>query len=273
MTTQTAKNPSLRRRGRIPVSHLIIQLVLILVLAIWVFPLTIMVRRSLIGLGFQNYVTVITDADFFMFLRNSVLVAALDIFFIVATVTPAAFAFSKMDFRGRGVLYIMTLLGMMMPAAGFIVPYFIMLKNLGLMNQFGLVGPHVVGSIPMSMMIIRNSFDEIEDEMIEAAVIDGCTRFSVFTQMMLPLGRNAIATSVIFAFLASWNDYLMPLVLLQKPEYMTITLLPDRYKGFGGGDNVGIIFAALTLISVPIFIVYITCQRFLQKGISAGTIK
>lgn len=267
--------PTLRKKPgkKITVGQVLLQLFLILVLIIWVFPLTIMVRRSLIGQGFANYIKVVTDSDFFMFLKNSVVVAALDIFFMVVCVSLAAFAFSKMDFKGRGVLYILTLLGMMMPAAGFIVPYFITLKNLGLMNQYGLVGPHVAGAIPMSMMIIRNSFDEIEDEMIEAAIIDGCNRVSVFTKMMLPLGRNAIATAVIFAFLGSWNDYLMPMVLLQKPEYMTLMLLPDRYRGFGGGDNVGVIFASLVLISVPIFIVYLTCQKFLQKGISAGTIK
>ncbi len=269
-TVQISLSP---KRKRVTPGQILLQIFLLIILAVWVAPLTIMVRRSFIGQGFDNYIKVVTDADFFMFLKNSVMVAALDIFLMVVCVSLAAFAFSKMEFRGRGLLYILTLLGMMMPAAGFIVPYFITLKSLGLMNQFGLVGPHVAASIPMSMMIIRNSFMDIEDEMIEASVIDGCSRIGVFTQMILPLGRNAIATAVIFAFLGSWNDYLMPLVLLQKPEYMTLTLLPDRYKGFGGGDNVGVIFAALVLISVPIFIVYLTCQKFLQRGISAGTIK
>lgn len=288
MTQTTVVPHSDLPAGRFAPGRILGYIFLALTIIIWTFPLYKMFERSLYGKGFQNYNRILFQADsfqvskgyaydipdFWIYLENSLTVTAIDMILILSLVSLAAFAFSKMDFPGKEALYVLTLIGMMMPAAGFIVPYFITLKKIGLINTiYSLIGPHVAGAVPMSMMIIRNNMDEINDEMVEASIIDGCSRMGVFLRMMLPLAKPAIGTAAIFAFMGSWNDYLLPLVMLNKSEGMTLTLLPQRFTAFGGGSNYGVIFASLVLISIPIFIIYMFCQRFLVSGMAAGTIK
>lgn len=268
--------------------RIVCQAFIVFMMVVWIFPIYKMIETSFWGKGFGNYQRVLFQADsfkinkgysyeiadFWIYLQNSVTVTAIDMSIGLVIVCIAAFAFSKMDFPFKNALYILTLVGMMMPAAGFIVPYFITMKNFGLINSiFCLNGPHIAASIPMSMMIIRNSMDAINDEMIEAAIIDGCSRRRVFTSMCIPLVKPAIGTAAIFAFMNSWNDYLLPLVMLNSAESMTLTLLPQRFTAFGGGSNTGVIFASLVLTSIPIFILYLFCQRYMQSGIATGTIK
>lgn len=268
--------------------RIICQVFIVSMTIVWIFPLYKMIEKSFFGQGWGNYERILFQADtfsvakgfaydmpdFWIYLKNSFVITALDLGIVLGIVSVAAYAFAKMDFRGKNALYILTLVGMMMPAAGFIVPYFITLKNIGMINNmFGLIGPHVAAAIPMSMMIIRNSMDEVSDEMIEASIIDGCSKPRVFVSMMLPLSKAAIGTSAIFAFMGSWNDYLLPLVLINDPAQSTVTLLPQKFTAFGGGSNYGVIFACLVLISVPIFILYLFCQRYMVSGVSMGTIK
>jgi ABC-type glycerol-3-phosphate transport system permease component len=269
-------------------SRILCQIIIVVLLVIWTYPLFKMFQRSLFGLGFGNYTRVLLQSDsfllskgysfeipdFWIYFKNSFLITICDVSIVLVIVSLAAFAFSKMDFPLKNVLYMMTLIGMMIPGVGFIVPLFIILKNFGLINNpLGLVGPHVAGSVPMSMLLIRNAMDGIHNEMIEAAIIDGCTRRKTFLKICLPLAAPAIGTSAIFIFNGSWNDYLLPLVLLNKPEAKTLTLLPSMFTAFGGNSNYGIIFASLVLISVPIFIIYLFCQRYLVKGLTMGAIK
>lgn len=277
-----------RKKNRYTLIDVLQQGFLVIVFIIWAYPVYKMIVESFKGGGLGNYHRILFEydsftvvkgfgmdiADFWIFLKNSVTVTAIDMTLILLVVTLAAYAFSKMDFPGRNVLYIMTILGMMMPAAGFIVPYFIVSKKIGLLNTvFCLIGPHVSAAIPMSMIIIRNNMDEVNDEMIEAAIIDGCGKGKVFVRMMLPLCKPGIATASIFAFMGSWSDYILPMVLLNKTENMTLTLLPQKFMGFGGGSNIHVIFACLVMISVPIFVLYCFAQKYMITGMTAGTIK
>lgn len=277
-----------REKKKWVVADVLQQGFLVIVFIIWLYPIYKMIAESFKGGGLGNYHRILFEydsftvakgfkidiADFWIYLKNSVTVTAIDMILILLVVTLAAYAFAKMDFPGKNVLYIMTILGMMMPAAGFIVPYFIVSKNIGLLNTiFCLIGPHVSAAIPMSMIIIRNNMDAVNDEMIEAAIIDGCGKGRVFTKMMLPLCKPAIATASVFAFMGSWNDYILPLVMLNKAENMTITLLPQKFTAYGGGSNMHVIFACLVMVSIPIFILYCFAQKYMISGMTAGTIK
>jgi ABC-type glycerol-3-phosphate transport system permease component len=268
--------------------RVIFQIIMVLLGLLWSYPLFKMFQRSFYGNGFGNYARVLLQSDsfvvskgynfeipdFWIYLQNSLMVTICDLILVLTVVSLGAFAFSKMDFPFKNKLYILTLAGMMIPGVSFIVPYFAILKNLGIINNpIGLVGPHVAGAVPMSMMLIRNGMDGINNEMIEAAIIDGCSRRRIFLSICVPLAKPAIGTSAIFVFNGSWNDYILPLVLLNSPEAMTLTLLPSRFTAFGGGTNYGVIFACLVLISIPIFILYLFCQRYMIKGLSLGSIK
>jgi ABC-type glycerol-3-phosphate transport system permease component len=268
--------------------RVIFQIIMALLCLLWSYPLFKMFERSFYGRGLGNYARVLFQADsflirkgysfeiadFWIYFQNSLMITACDMILVLLAVSLGAYAFSKMDFPLKNVLYTLTLIGMMIPGVSFIVPYFAILKNFGVINNpIGLVGPHVAGAVPMSMMLIRNGMDAINNEMVEAAIIDGCSRRRIFWMIGLPLAKPAIGTAAIFVFNGSWNDYLLPLVLLNSPESMTLTLLPSRFTAFGGGTNMGVIFACLTLISIPIFILYLFCQRYMIKGIALGSIK
>lgn len=264
------------------------QIFCVLMLVIWLYPLYKIIQISFLNNGWENYHKVLFEADtftvakgyardianFWVYLKNSVIVTFIDMTVVLVITMLAAYAFSKMEFKGKEVLYMLTLVGMMMPAAGFIVPYFITAKGIGLLNtKFCLVGPHVAVAIPMSMMLLRNSIDEINDEMIEAGIIDGCSKWKIFIKMIVPLSKPALATALIFAFIGSWNDYLLPLVMINRESEMTLTLLPQKYTAWTGVSQTGTIFASLVLVSIPIFLIYLFAQKYMEAGISAGTIK
>lgn len=278
----------IRTQKKWTMGDIIQQMILILVSVVWIYPIYSMVRESFKGAGFGNYHRILLEydsfttakgyvsniADFWVYLRNSAAVTAIDMVLILVVVSLASYAFAKMDFPGKNILYVLAILGMMMPAAGFIVPYFTISKKIGVLNTiFSLIGPHVAAAIPMSMIIMRNNMESVNDEMIEAAIIDGCGKWKVYTRMMLPLSKPAIATAAIFAFMGSWNDYLLPLIMINKAEFMTLTLLPQKFTAFGGGSNTGVIFASLVMISVPVFLIYCFAQKYMISGMTAGTIK
>lgn len=284
----TKKKSGHKEKKKWTAADIVQQIFLIAVFVVWLYPIYKMLTESFKGGGIGNYHRILFEfdsftkakgfqyniADFWVYLKNSAAITAMDMFFILLVVTLAAYAFAKMDFPGKNILYILTILGMMMPAAGFIVPYFIVSKKLGLLNTiFCLIGPHVSAAIPMSMLIIRNNMEAVNDEMIEAAIIDGCGKGRVFTKMMIPLCKPAIATASVFAFMGSWNDYLLPLVMINKAENMTLTLLPQKFTAFGGGSNMHVIFACLVMISIPIFVLYCFAQKYMISGMAAGTIK
>ena len=281
------KNTNIEKQ-KVTIGKVIAQVFCIIMLVIWIYPLYKIIEISLSNNGFENYSKVLFEADsftkakgfifdianFWIYLKNSVVVTMIDMILVLSITLLAAYAFSKMTFKGKEVLYILTLVGMMMPAAGFIVPYFTSAKAIGLLNtKYCLIGPHVAASIPMSMMIMRNSIDEINDEMIEASVIDGCSKWKIFIKMIIPLSKPALATSIIFAFINSWNDYILPLVMVNKESEMTLTLLPQKYTAWTGVSQTGTIFACLVLVSIPVFLIYLFAQKYMQVGITAGTIK
>ncbi|WP_308636291.1 carbohydrate ABC transporter permease [Paenibacillus silvisoli] len=240
---------------------------------LWIYPIVQMFLTSFRGSVVRNYAAVFDQPGVYHYFTNSVLVAAFDIVLTLLCATLAAYAFSRLRFPLRNAIFFLLVIGMMIPGAGFIIPWFLTIKKLGLIdNPLGLVGPHVAGGIPFALMLIRGFFDGIPKEINEAAVIDGASKWCVFRKVYLPLGMPAIATVTIYTFLGSWNDYLLPLVFLQNEASMTVTLLPQKFISFAGSDY-GKIYAALVMISVPIFLVYLFGQRFLERGLISGSVK
>jgi raffinose/stachyose/melibiose transport system permease protein len=249
------------------------QLFILFLGLLWIYPVGQMFLTSLKDGAVSNYTTVITQPGFYRYFLNSGIVSSLDIVLTLTVVTLAAYAFSKLQFPFKNVLFILAIIGMMIPAAGFIIPWFLTTKQIGLINNpLGLVGPHVAGGIPFGLLLIKAYFDEIPKEISEAATIDGCSKFRIFRSIILPLGRPVIATVAIYTFLGSWNSYILPLIFLQDQEMMTVTLMPQKFMAFAGSDY-GKIYAALVMISLPIFLVYLFGQKYLERGLMAGSVK
>ncbi|HCN58423.1 MULTISPECIES: carbohydrate ABC transporter permease [Exiguobacterium] len=254
-------------------SRWVINLVLMLASIVWLFPIFVMFKESLRVNGFENYIATLQNPNFPTFVFNSFFVAFFMIIISITILAFAAFAFSKLEFAGKRLLFNMVLAGLMLPVASMIVPLFFTLRSFdGLNNHWGLIGAEVAFFLPFGLMLIKGYFDELPNELMEAAYIDGATILEVFFKVMLPLAKPALATALIYAFLNSWNEYLMVLTFMTDPAYQTVTMAPSFFKDALGGDP-GKIYASLVLISLPTMVFYIFFQRFFQKGMTAGAVK
>lgn len=240
---------------------------------IWLAPIIITFKESLRVNGFENYIATLQNPLFPKFMLNSFVVGFFMITISVFFISLAGFGFSKLEFFGKQFFFNMVLAGLMLPVASMIVPLFFTLRKFGLLNShIGLVGAEVAFFLPFGLMLVKSYFDQLPNELIEAAKIDGANIFQVYLRIMLPLAKPAIATVTIFAFLATWNEYLMVLTFIPDPTMQTVTMAPTFFMEQLGGDP-GKIYASLVLISLPTIVFYLLFQRFFQSGLTTGAVK
>lgn len=247
---------------------------LLLISAIfWVIPLYYLVAYSFGGDGFSNYVSVISLDLFPRFLMNSTIVAIFVVVILDIVVVMGAFGFSKLKFPGKDMIFNLCLVGLMIPHAAMLVPMFQTIKNFGWINEYSsLIGPEIAFFIPFSLLITRNFFDEIPNALLEAARIDGSSTWGQFYHIILPLGIPIITTISILAFLNSWNEFLLPLAFITNESMQTVTMAPKFFIQEYTADYHKV-FAAMVLISIPIIVIYLFGQKYLQRGLTSGAIK
>ncbi len=252
------------------VSYLIIGIFVL----IWILPLFRMIQISFEGEGLTNYKIAIESEGFFRFFLNSFYVTFIQLLISTVCVVMAAFAFSKMHFPGKTLLFLLCIMGMMIPPASLIVPIFLQTKSLGLINNTsGVIGPQIALSLPFGILIVKSLFDEIPDQILEAASIDGASRMRQLLSVIVPLGKPAIATVAIFNFLSSWKDFLFPFIMLNDYDKMVVSLLPQKFMDSLGMTSTQVLYAVLVLSSIPIFIVYLIGEKKIEEGLTAGAIK
>lgn len=260
--------------GRVQLSEKIfMNLILLILAAIWVVPLIYLVLYSFEGQGWVNYADVWRLDLFPHFLLNSFIVSTSVVVLLLLVVALAAFGFSKLKFPGHMWVFAVCLIGLMIPPVAMLVPLFQTVKTFHWMNTyFSLIGPEVAMSIPFSLLIARNSFDEIPSELLEAADMDGAGAWAKFARIVLPLAVPVLITVGILAFLNSWNQYLFPLVFINKETMLTVTMTPKFFIKEYTSDYHKV-FAALVLITIPIVILYVFGQKYMQRGLTSGAIK
>ncbi len=219
----------------------------------------------------ENYTRV---ADLFpmgRFLFNSILVAAISTTLQVTTSALAAYAFSRLRFRGRDALFLVYLATLMVPMQVTIVPLFIEMRYLGLVNSYpGLLLPRIVSVFGTFML--RQAFLALPHEMEEAAFMDGAGHWTVFRRIVMPLCLPAVATFAIFAFMASWNAFLWPLVIVSSQDLMTLPVGLSNLQGqYGTAWN--LVMAGATVSVIPILIVYVFAQRYVIRGVALSGLK
>ncbi|MFD0678576.1 MULTISPECIES: carbohydrate ABC transporter permease [unclassified Paenibacillus] len=248
-------------------------LLLLIMASIWVIPMVYLVMYSLEGGNWANYEAVLSLDLFPRFLLNSFIVSTSVVLLLLMAVSLAAFGFSKLKFPGDSSVFAICLIGLMIPPVAMLVPLFQTIKAFHWMNTYlSLIGPEVAMSIPFSLLIARNSFDEIPNELLEAAEIDGSNAWGRFVHVILPLAVPVLTTIGILAFLNSWNQYLFPLVFINKETMLTVTMAPNFFIKEYTSDYHKV-FAALVLITIPIVILYIFGQKYMQRGLTSGAIK
>lgn len=208
---------------------------------------------------------------FWRFTANSLAVAVVSTVAQLATSATAAYAFSRLRFPGSDAVFVLYLAMMMIPMQVIIVPLFIEMRHLGLVDSYaGLLLPTLVSSFGVFML--RQAFLALPRELDEAAYVDGAGHLRVFAQVLLPLVAPALATFAVFAFMASWNAFLWPLVIAQTEAHMTLpvglSLLEGRYS-----TAWNVVMAGSTVSVLPILALYVFAQRYVIRGITFTGIK
>jgi len=247
-----------------------VQILLIITSAIILTPLAAAVSTSLAGDGAGNYAQVLTLPQFYRFFLNSAFVTAVTIALVLVIDTLAAFAFSKLDFRGRDILFGLILIGLVIPGVVLVVPIFYLIKSLGLINTYwAVILPKTALLIPLTLLIMRNFFNGISNELLEAGRIDGCSSLQNLRLVLLPIARPALAVVAIITFLSTWNETFLGIIFLQKEDLQLITQVPNYFLQLFH-LQIGEIFAALLLISLPTIIAYAALRKVVETGVQAG---
>ena len=221
---------------------------------------------------FENYPHIVQNGFFGYFIR-SVIIVALSLVLMLIISAMAGYPLSRMKFRLRGFIYGGIVAMMSIPMHVTLIPIFKMTNKMGLYdNLFSLLGPYVAFALPMSVFILTGFMMTIPREVEEAAVIDGCNRFNMFTRIILPLSKSGLSTLAIYNGVTMWNEFAFANTLLQSANQKTLPLALGQFKGEHSMD-MPMILAVLVLSALPMIILFIIFQDKLVKGMMAGAVK
>ena len=217
--------------------------------------------RGFAGIGFD------------VFFRNSFFVATLSTIGTVLSSSVVAYAFSRLRFKGRKLYFGIMLSTMMIPAQVIMIPQFLIFHRLGLVGTFvPLILPAFFGH-PFFVFLIMHFMASIPKELDEAAIIDGCSRYSTFTRIIFPLLAPALVTSAIIQFYWAWDDFMGPLIYLTDPNMYTVSLALRMFADTASITDFGAMFAMSTLSLVPVFVVFLIFNKRLVEGINTSGLK
>lgn len=205
--------------------------------------------------------------------RNSIAVSFISVAVTIAIAAVAAYAFSKLKFKGSNLIYYIMLVGMMIPVQVVIIPIFILNRYMGVINTYlSVILPYIAFGLPISIFILRGFFAQIPIDFSEAAKIDGASEIRVFFNIIIPLSKPALATCVIFLFLQNWNEFTLALVLLLRANLYTIPVALSKMLG----EFIlpwEIYSATVFITAIPIIVIFLIFQNWFIKGLTAGAIK
>lgn len=220
---------------------------------------------------FDNLSGLLSDTLFGRAIGNSVLVASVYTLLGLVVCTAAGYAFAKFEFRGRGLLFGAVLITLALPSQVTLVPLFQIMVTLGWLDTYqALILPNL--ALPFGIFLMRQTMQAVPDELLQAARVDGAGEFRVFSRIVLPTVRPALAALAIFLFLAQWNEFVYPLVVLRTPESFTIPVSLASLQGIGTTDY-GQLMMGTFLSVLPILVLFLFLQRHFVAGILAGAVK
>jgi raffinose/stachyose/melibiose transport system permease protein len=221
----------------------------------------------------ENYTEILGSLGFWRPLGNSLLIAVATTLLVVLASAMAAFVFARFAFRGRELLFTLFTIGLMFPFAVAILPLYILLRELGLLdNPLGVILPQAAFGLPVTITILRGFFRTVPADVEEAALLDGCTAFGFFWHILLPMARPALATVSVLAVVASWNNFLLPLVVFNDSTWWTLPLGVTQFQGQYAAD-IARILAYVVLAMVPALALYVVAERQLIGGLTSGATK
>ena len=220
-----------------------------------------------------NYRDAWSSNHFGRYFLNSLGVAIATTALSVLLSSMMAYAFSRLRFPGRRLLFGLLLLGLMVPTMMLIVPQFLLARQLHLLDTYlGLVLFYVGGTLALNTFLLRSFFQDIPVDLEEAMVVDGAGPWKRYRALILPLSRPALATVAIFTFLASWDEFVWALTIINDPEKRTLPIAIALFQG-QYATSWGIVFAASAIAVVPVILIFVALQRQFIGGITAGALK
>ena len=274
-------------KKKISIYHIVCAVILLIMVIICIYPIVWMFFGSMKdkaefytniwGLPKQihldNYIAAWKNADLGRRFINSLIVTLGSMCIMIPVTSCAAYAVARLNFKGKNLIYMYLLLGIMIPAGVLGLPTLTVAMKMGLLNShFGLMLIYAAQNIAMGMFIMRGFFISLPRELEEAAMIDGCSRFGCFVRIIVPLARAGVATQVIFNGLTIWNDYFMANIMITKDELRTLPLSIANFVG-KHSTNYPELFAMLTMATIPVIIVFVLSQKSFIEGVAAGAVK
>lgn len=276
-----------KERKKISIKKMFIYFALIVFIVINAYPILWMVINSFKSeqefvvnqFGFpkkfvlDNYASAWEIANFGVLFKNSLFVCIVATIVTVFIGALASYFLARFTFKMNKFLYTFFIFGLLIPIHATLVPMFILMKNLGLLNTpITLLFPYIAFHLPITIFILTSFMKAFPKDIEESAVLDGCGIFRMFWSIILPMSRPALATVVILNFIYNWNEFSFALVLINDPELQT---LPLGLANFAGQftTNYGAQMAGLTMSLVPIVLFYISLEKEIVKGMTAGAVK
>ena len=218
--------------------------------------------------NFNNFSKAISSFPFVRFFMNSVTVTIFIIIGQLVTSVMAAYAFARMEFKGKNLLFVILLAGLMLPAQTIMIPMILILKELHLLNTLpGIIVPFTWSAL--IVFLLRQFFMKIPKEIEEAAMIDGCSTFRIVTSIVLPISKPILSTSFILIFIYAWNQYFWPLLIVNKEELYTLQLGLAYFKEVNAIEtDWGALMAGTTLTLLPVIIVFVIFQKKVIESIA-----
>ncbi|MDO0938132.1 carbohydrate ABC transporter permease [Streptomyces sp. DG2A-72] len=279
-----------RRRRVARIRALLKHVVLIAAGLVMLYPLLWMIASSIKpdALIFRDPSLLPTETDFShyadgwnalsypfgVYLMNSAIVVLGALLGNLVSCSMAAYAFARLKFRGRGFFFGMMMLTLMVPIYVLIIPQYVMFSEIGWVNTFlPLIVPKFLATDAFFIFLMIQFFRSLPTELDEAAKIDGAGYWRIYFRILLPISLPALATTAIFTFIWTWNDFLSQLIYLTKPELQTAPVALRNYVDATSGASWGSLFAMSVVTLIPVFIVFLIGQRYLVKGIATTGMK
>ena len=259
----------------------------LLILAIFVFPFVLMISMSFQSLGdilsgttrfipeeinFDSYVSAWASGPFVTYFRNSVITTVVTLILQLLIMIPAAFAFAKYDFVGKKVFFALIMLSFMIPGQVTFIPVYLLFGKMGLINTLlPQILPFMANAF--GIFLLRQSLAQIPDEILEAARLDHASEFKIMTQVMLPMIKPTLFTTILFSFVSRWNDYFWPLVMANSEKLRTLPVGIKMLKNAEGLSQWNVIMAGNVILVIPIIIVYLLCSKYILRSFGYSGIK
>ncbi|MCC6704426.1 MAG: carbohydrate ABC transporter permease [Thermomicrobiales bacterium] len=214
-----------------------------------------------------------TGRVFLRYMFNSIWVSSATTLVGVAVAVPAAYAFSRFRFPGRKLLFYSVLLRNMFPAVIFLMPLFLMMRNLRLVEtHWSLIITYLTFGLPLSIWLLKGFYDNIPPQLEQAARIDGASRFKAFLLIVMPLSSPGIIATAIYSFIVAWNEYVYALTFVRKEEMLTLPVGLQRFFTEYATNWPGLM-AASFIMSVPVVVMFLVLQKYFVRALTEGAVK